>query len=250
MPLDINRRSELQLLPTGWHALEVDAGRSFRWVDNDAAFALTPALNHFANVAIELEAGPGMGRQFFDLTVRGAASKQVYSIQDCHFLTLSLPLSRHRPSLFTLQADGGGFPCPNDDRQLNFRVFLLATPPDLVTLQSGVELLTGWDPLDTATGEPRRIGHSGASFRCYAPRDFPVLSLDASASPSPAGLRLDLLDPHGDPVFTTAIHGRQPVSIRLPLAADASEVYSIYLEWIGRHTLPPPVLSAFSLQML
>ena len=72
---DITRASEIELLPGGWHALEYAAGRSFRWVDNAAAFSLPPARNPFASVQLELEAGPGMGRQHFQLTVRGDNSE-------------------------------------------------------------------------------------------------------------------------------------------------------------------------------
>ena len=249
LPLDINRQSELELLPAGWHALEVDAGRSFRWVDNDAAFTFSPALNHSAHVTVELEAGPGMGRQSFELTLRGSKSRQVFSIFDRQSLTLTLPLSRHQYSSFSLHADGGGAPCPNDDRQLNFRVFLLATPRDIVTLQSGVELLSGWGPLDTSGQELRRTARTGARVRFFAPRDIPVVVLDIDGGPSPFGLRIDLLDDQLVPVFTTAIDRRQLVCIRLPLSADTSGTFSFYLEWVGRHSLPPPVLSAYSLQL-
>ncbi len=249
LTLDINRQSQVELLPAGWHALEVDAGRSFRWVDNDAAFALPPALNHFANVTVELEAGPGMGRQSFELTIRSGITQQVFSIQDRHSLTLTLPLSRHQSSCFSLHADGGGAPCPNDDRQLNFRVFLLATPLDIVTLQSGVELLAGWGPLETSGKELRRTVQTGARARFYAPRDTCVLVVDIGGGPSPVGLRIDLLDEQAVPVFTTAIDRRQLVCIRLPLVADTSGTFSFYFEWVGRSSLPPPVLSAFSLHL-
>lgn len=248
-PPDITRSTAIELLPGGWHALEYDSSHTFRWVDNAASFSLPPALNPVARVQLELEAGPGMGRQFFQLTVRGDSPDQVFFIRDRHFLTLTLPLSPSRPSRYSLNADGGGLPCPNDDRQLNFRVFLLATTPDIVTLQSGLELLCGWDPLDAPT--PCCLARSGSSLRLHAHRDFPVFCLDIDPGPplSSAGLRIDLLDAAGDPVATTAIQARQVIGMRIPVRTAASRELSLYLEWIGQPSAPPPLLKVFSLSL-
>lgn len=241
----------MALQPGNWHALESDGGREFRWVENYACFSLPPARNHTACVEIELEAGPGMGRQNFELTVRGAAEEFVHHIQDRVRLTLTLPLSRDRQSDYTLIADGGGFPCPNDDRQINFRVFCLATPPDLVDLQSGLALLSGWAPFDRADEPPYRVAYSGAQVQVFSPRHHPVLCLDFDPGPllSHAGLRIDLHDEDGNPVATTSVLSRQLIGLRLPFPEGAARTLSMHWEWIGRPHIPPPQLKFLSLRL-
>lgn len=246
---DICGNTEIVLAPGGWHALEVESGRCFRWVDNDAAFELPPALNPFAEIELEVCAGPGMGRQHFQLTVRGDAFEQAVAVHDEQRLTLSLPLSRHCKSLFTLHADGGGLPCPNDDRNLNFRVFRLATLPNIVSIQAGVDLVSGWNRF--GEDPPARVANSGACIRVHSHRDFPVLCLDLHpAGPANrAGIRIDLLDEDGAPVSTTAIQSRELVGMRLPLRAGMSKVFSLYLEWIGGAVDSPPAVVAFLLRL-
>jgi hypothetical protein len=64
---DINRQSEVELRPAGWHALEsAGGGREFRWVENDVSFVLPRAVHPVAKVDLELEAGPGMGGLFLN----------------------------------------------------------------------------------------------------------------------------------------------------------------------------------------
>lgn len=249
--LDITRLSEVELQPGGWHALESDGGREFRWVDNHARFVLPKAVNPVAKVDLELEAGPGMGRQFFALTLRGEGGDSILAVQDRVQFRLSLSLSPERRSHYSLHADGGGFPCPNDERQLNFRVFVLATPMDLVDLQSGVDLLGGWAPLETSEGQRRRTAGNGARMRVYSPRECPVLCIELAPGvlQSPAGLRMDVLDEEGWPMATTGVTGRTLVGLRLPLKEGAVRELSLYFEWIGRPGWPVAGVDVYSIRL-
>jgi hypothetical protein len=121
---------------------------------------------------------------------------------------------------------------------------------DLVDLQSGVELLGGWAPLETDGGQRRRVAGNGALFRVHCRRASPVrcVELDPGALHSPAGLRMDVLDEEGWPMATTGVSGRTLVGLRLPLDAGVTRELSLCFEWIGRLGWPVAGVGVLSIR--
>jgi hypothetical protein len=176
-----------------------------------------------------------MGSREFLLLVRGDSDQCCVPVRGRQRLTLALPLRLKNESRYVLHVDGG------------FRVFRLANRADIVTLQSGVDLLEGWEAMTEEDGERRRVARTGATLRLHAPRDYPVLAADLDPGPAPAaaGLRIDLRDEGGETLFTTGIRQRQVVQMRLSIVAGSSAPFSLHYDWIGRPAAAPPVLRAY-----
>jgi len=220
---DITAGNSVTLLPGGWHGLETDAGHSFRWVENEAAFTLPAGANPLAYVELDLESGLE-----FLLRVRCEGrceerceqNEQRIYVRERQSLTLALPLRLKSESRYVLHADGG-YLSSNGGRRTKFRVFRLANRADIVTLQSGVDLLEGWEPITDQDGERRRVARTGAKLRLHSVRECPVLAadLDPGTAPAIAGLRIDLRDEGGETLFTTGIRSRHVVLMRLSIGA-------------------------------
>jgi len=110
----------------GWHSLEQDEwGRRFRWVDQDAELVFTNPSGHRNVVRVEIEHGPGVGYEPFDIQVVDENDRTVAELtcRDLGVYDLALPVTPGAGALFRLRTSHGGRPTPNDNRTLNFRVF-------------------------------------------------------------------------------------------------------------------------------
>jgi len=104
----------------GWYPLEVHAGSTFRWVDNDAVIDVAAAGGR--RLQFDVEAGPGLESKPFALSVRESDGAEIAKFDVPGWKAVDLELPR-TPIKLTLHVEGGGKPAPGDKRTLNFRVF-------------------------------------------------------------------------------------------------------------------------------
>lgn len=110
----------------GWYSSESFEGeKRFRWVKSDAEIVVTAPSGTRQQLSLELEPGPGLVFQPFELQIIDEDGRVVATakIKDRETVTVRLPIVPHQPAIFRLHIEGGGLPAPNDSRILNFRVF-------------------------------------------------------------------------------------------------------------------------------
>ena len=106
----------------GWYPLEEYGGSTFRWVNNDASIEVT---SRAAELALEVEPGPGVGKQPFTLSAIDAAGTELGWFLVGARQRIVIPLTPHEPLPYVirLRVVGGGRATLGDSRMLNFRVF-------------------------------------------------------------------------------------------------------------------------------
>ena len=124
--------AEMQL-GSGWYPFERNADSAFRWVSNDARVLVqNPAGT--AHLDLDLAPGPGVGNKPFVLHVlqnSGGELKPIADVQVQARQRIEVALPKGENVELVLRVDGGGSKVPGDDRELNFRVFQYAGPPDV-----------------------------------------------------------------------------------------------------------------------
>jgi hypothetical protein len=106
----------------GWYQLEEYGGSTFRWVNNDAGVEISSAA---AELALEVEPGPGVGKQPFTLDAidpRGAVLAS-FVVSARERIVIPLPAGEPAPYAIKLRVTGGGRTTIGDSRILNFRAF-------------------------------------------------------------------------------------------------------------------------------
>lgn len=127
-------REEIAEAPIGigdhWYPFERFGGETFRWVDNNARFAITIPKRQSGELAIDLEPGPGMGGKAvaLRLVLPDGKTRSMQSVTGRQVLRIPLSLDGGT-NYFSLRADGGGVAIASDPRKLNFRVFALTWVP-------------------------------------------------------------------------------------------------------------------------
>jgi len=110
-------------LGRNWDVVERFAGRTFRWVDNDALFTVASAGTRSETIHIVSLPGPGLGGHPLVIQVRDAAGTAVATLHpgktgDAVF---TVPLKPGN-NAFTLHVSYGGRRTSSDPRILDFRV--------------------------------------------------------------------------------------------------------------------------------
>ena len=106
----------------GWYPLEEYGGSTFRWVNNDASIEVS---SRAAELALEVEPGPGVGKQPFTLKAIDASGDVLASFVVSARERVVVPLRPDTPLPYVirLRVEGGGRATLGDSRMLNFRVF-------------------------------------------------------------------------------------------------------------------------------
>lgn len=112
-------------LGQGWYDLETANGQPFRWVNNQAELVLDAPTGTEQNLSLELEPGPSLGNQPFQLEVVDQSGRVVATGQaeGRKTLLLKLPTKPGQANLFRLRVKSDNREVANDPRILNFRVF-------------------------------------------------------------------------------------------------------------------------------
>ena len=111
----------------GWYPVESFAGKTFRWVDDDAGFTVNWGSDQSVKLRVISEVGPGIGSRGYDLDLQDGDGKELGKVRVTGEGVASFDVSLHSgPNRFRLHANGGGKPAPNDKRKLNFRVFAIS----------------------------------------------------------------------------------------------------------------------------
>lgn len=112
-------------LGTGWYDLETFQGLQFRWVNNDAEFAIQPHKTGTISLLLDVEGGPSLGGNPLLLKIlRDGRPLQTITVHGHQTIKLELP---GQPAVLRLHTDSVNAPVPNDPRILNFRVFRIST---------------------------------------------------------------------------------------------------------------------------
>jgi len=109
-----------------WYAFEKFSGQTFRWVENDARFAIVAASRQSGELAIDFEPGPGAGGKPVVLQVVRRDGGKLVLPPATGRRTVRVPLTLSRGvNDLSLESDCAGVAIPSDPRRLNFRVFAL-----------------------------------------------------------------------------------------------------------------------------
>lgn len=124
-----------------WEKYESFAGRSFRWVGNDANVILSAAQNKPFTLEAQVQAGASLGGAPLSIAIRSAGGKTLAVGQPVklppfttppmypsEFVQWSLPKLPSGATLI-LHVNSKNVPVPHDPRKLNFRVFDLKIKP-------------------------------------------------------------------------------------------------------------------------
>jgi hypothetical protein len=112
-------------LGRGWHGLESDGERLFRWLDTDGELIVTNMSGTASTLVVDVESGPSRQCEAFELTLTDehGVSLTTATVSYRHPITLKLPDVKTGSAIFRLVAPAGGVRLPGDDRILNLRVF-------------------------------------------------------------------------------------------------------------------------------
>ncbi len=130
--LDVQALYTTHTLPTdglfighGWYPIETFAGETFRWVNNDAEIVVTAPSGNQQQLNVELEPGPGLASQPFELQVLDKEGQIVATtkVSGRETVIIKLTIVPNQPAVFRLHVESSGLPTSNDPRILNFRVF-------------------------------------------------------------------------------------------------------------------------------
>jgi hypothetical protein len=114
----------------GWYPLERFRNEMFRWVKNNAQIRL-PASGSLSTLLLQIEGGPGVDHQPFELLVRNQAGEIVarQTVPSLAFLQIPLERCPGQTEVFTLSLEGGNLKSSADSRILNFRVLWCGVDP-------------------------------------------------------------------------------------------------------------------------
>jgi hypothetical protein len=223
-------------LGDGWYKSEAYAGRTFRWVDNNASFTVRGSKS-LAFVTVRVEGGPGLARTTFPLIVDDASGRQATAVQVTAAQpeqTLILPVKPNEDTRFSLHVEGGGKRTGSDPRTLNFRVFSIAEigAPAPKVVSAGPEITSaevrlgdGWYPLEHFKGETFRWVRNDARIVVQSAKSgHAQVKVLVQAGPSLASspLRLTLRDEKGATVGAASVKDRATTYFTVDLAAGST----------------------------
>src|SRR5579863_6613693 len=123
---DIARPDSGVLFGKGWFPVERHSREEvFRWVADDAELLVRIPSNPPPTLSLEIEAGPGVGRQPFrlQLVVESGEVAAEADLEERAVVTVHFPHDGPAVRRFRFRVIGGGHPVENDPRIMNFRVF-------------------------------------------------------------------------------------------------------------------------------
>jgi hypothetical protein len=243
----------------GWYAYETYKGRSFRWVDNDAAFVLH-GTGPLAKIAIALEPGPGLGTTgAFSIYVVGAGGQIVATapVRGQQRVRFDLPAQAGKNTTYRLHITGGGKKIAKDPRILNFRVFRIADASGDATLGAGhpdivsgknIRLGANWYPLEQFANETFRWVSDDAQIIVDSnqtqTRRLKVVAAAGPSVKSPSDFMLSLLDQNGRTLQAGKIKARGIVYLSLPLKAGTN-VFMLHADSTGKRAPNDPRILDF-----
>ena len=241
--MDVYRQGDPVALGSGWYPPESYRGEDFRWVNNDAQLNIAQLLPRSYAVSLAIEPGPGVGLKPFELKVLDADGDPIASLQVLGRQTVSFDVPPGPPKVhqFTLHLDGGGKSALRDERILNFRVFKLSVEPgktDIVPIELGLKVGTGWYPLETFNEETFRWAGNEAVIEAPDPTKIPEIELDVEPGPGVdlKPFRLKVLDQGGMSIAEIDVKERQKIRFPQP-EGNAPAKYRLRAEGGGKVTV-------------
>ena len=109
-------------LVNGWHGLEWQSEKKFRWAQTGAQLMVGKCLRE---VAIDIEPGPSLGVSDMNFSVRTSAGKVLAQtkMQGRSVVKVPIDSDTSQNGVLLLEADSKGLSVPADMRRLDFRVF-------------------------------------------------------------------------------------------------------------------------------
>jgi hypothetical protein len=108
----------------GWHRLERAGAERFRWVSQDAELVVRTTGKR-RNLALLVEAGPGVGYRPFHLLIALSNGEVVARalVNGLTYVKVPIPAKCGKATALFLTTKEGGLPVAGDPRILNFRIF-------------------------------------------------------------------------------------------------------------------------------
>ena len=108
---------------SGWHPLETYNGETFRWAGPEV-FVEVQNPEKVGALQLDLEPGPGVSFDRFELSVFDTSGERVGTIEVRTRQHVTIPLPRtNDPAKLCLKVEGGGKAIPGDSRILTYRAF-------------------------------------------------------------------------------------------------------------------------------
>jgi hypothetical protein len=140
---------DFQLGP-GWSYLEESGSERFRWVSQDAQFALRMPPK-ISRLALLIEPGPGQGGLPFTLVVRQLHHRDTLiarlPVQGLTYLEFDVPAAPGTITTLCFSSESQGAPAGPDHRLLNFRVFACGRGVASRSPRPKIDAAPGWPAL-------------------------------------------------------------------------------------------------------
>jgi hypothetical protein len=238
---DIANLAELRL-GSGWHPVERDRSERFRWAGDDAMLYVPvfTAVEH--RVTIDVEPGPGVGSQPFELEVYDRADQRLatFTVRGRQTLDLTLPASLPVMHWLRLHVVGGGRRIAGEERVLNYRAFSISVAPqriDVISSLSGFRIRAGWYPLEEYGGSTFRWVNDDASVEVSSRAAELVLEVEPGPGVGKQPFTLKATDSKGAVLASFFVSARERVVIPLPRDEPTPYVIKLRVEGGGRATL-------------
>jgi hypothetical protein len=230
----------------GWENLAHNDGGRLRWAGLLAHLQLTAPASGPANVLLEVEPGPGVGRPEFTLAVSRPTGELLATgtVNGGQAVQIALPVVPGQPVEVVCHAPAGGLPLPHTARVLDFCVRSAtwmpgpAWQPDPTAnftafdrdpleaddiLGPGLRTAGGWGAVEELNGERIRWIERTGTFLATPPSGlaWPVVCFETQPGPSVNGptALLEVVGMDGTIVACAELQDRQRVYVRLPVPA-------------------------------
>jgi len=247
----------------GWYAPETANGETFRWAAADAILHVDQRPDLPRLLCLEVEPGPGVGYQPFELEVRSATDEIVArgTVRKRELVAFAVPENAGPAARYVLRAARGGRPTANDWRILNFRVYdvqrvedwdtpaagQLQTRPvpaarravlaegDIAAPELGVAFGPGWHPVEAGGGQRYRWAGNDAALVVTA-TDGDALTLAVEPGPGVGYQPFDLQvrDEQGRTLGSCRVAGTSLATIPLPVPARQPRVVTLHVDQGGQ----------------
>lgn len=237
-------------LGSGWYDPEVSRGKAFRWVNNDAELSITAPATQSIPLSLELESGPGLNNQPFNLQLLTAAGKLIAktSVSSREQIKFKLPTPPGKTEVFKLHVEGGGKTTAGETRILNFRVFnvSMGTPsgPDIVPSRAvlpeaaNLEIGENWYATENRDGQLYRWVNNDAELLVRMPLKgkTPVLVLELESGPGLEQKPFVIQARNAAGAVIAQANAKESgfVNLALPFAPGQTEAIKLHVDGGGR----------------
>ena len=248
---------------SGWYAPETPNGETFRWASAEAMLDVDTRPDLPRMLCLEIEPGPGVGCQPFELEVRTTANELLArgTVRKRELIAFPLPDKAAGTVRCVLRVRAGGRPTANDWRILNFRVYDCQRVENWETPQQGefttrpiptaqrgilaavdiaareleVGFGPGWHPVEESGGQRYRWASNDAALVVAGGDDQPLtLAVEPGPGVGYQPFDLQVRDEEGRTLACCRVNGTSLATVPLPAPTNGPRVVTLHVDEGGR----------------